>query len=35
LIFWKEPVSLLPIGIITFVLGGLLGIAIERMSKDT
>jgi hypothetical protein len=35
LIGWKELVSLLPIGIMTFVLGGLLGIAIERISKDT
>lgn len=34
LIGWKEPVSLVPIGIMTIVLGGLLGITIERMTKD-
>ena len=34
LIGWKEPVSLLPIGIMTIVLGGLLGVTIERMTKE-
>lgn len=35
LIGWKEPFSLLPIGIMTIVLGAILGVAIERMTKDT
>jgi len=35
LIGWKEPVSLLAIGIMTILLGGLLGITIERITKDT
>jgi hypothetical protein len=34
LIGWKESVSLLPIGIMTIVLGGLLGVTIERMMKE-
>jgi len=34
LIGWKEPISLLPIGIMTIVLGGLLGVTIERMTKE-
>lgn len=30
LIGWKEPMSLIPISIMTLILGSLLGIAIER-----
>jgi hypothetical protein len=33
LIGWKEPVSLLPIAIMTLVLGSLLGYAIERFGR--
>ncbi|MFH1234014.1 MAG: hypothetical protein V1493_00160 [Candidatus Diapherotrites archaeon] len=33
LIGWKEPVSLVPIAIMTLVLGSLLGYAIERFGK--
>ncbi len=33
LIGWKEPVSLLPIGIMTIVLGSALGIIIEKVGK--
>lgn len=35
LIAWKEPFSLIPIAIMTTTLGGLLGFAIERLSKTT
>jgi hypothetical protein len=34
LIGWKEPVSLIPIAIMTLVLGSLLGYAIERFGKQ-
>lgn len=33
LIGWKEPASLLPIAIMTLVLGSLLGYAVERFGK--
>ena len=33
LIGWKEPVSLVPIAIMTLVLGSLLGYAIEKFGK--
>ncbi len=32
LIGWKEPVSLLPITIMTLVLGGILGFSIDKIS---
>jgi hypothetical protein len=32
LIGWKEPVSLIPIAIMTLVLGGMLGFSIDKMS---
>jgi len=31
----KEPMSLVPIGIMTLVLGGILGISIEKFGKKT
>lgn len=31
LIGWKEPVSLIPIAIMTIILGGVLGFAIDRL----
>jgi len=33
LIGWKEPASLIPIGIMTVILGSLLGYAIERFTQ--
>jgi hypothetical protein len=33
IIGWKEPVSLIPIGIMTLILGGILGYLIERFGK--
>ena len=33
LIAWKQPVSLLPIAIMTLILGGLLGYTVERFAK--
>ncbi|MFH0867367.1 MAG: hypothetical protein V1904_14335 [Bacteroidota bacterium] len=33
LISWKEPESLIPISIMTLVLGGLLGFAVEKMAN--
>jgi hypothetical protein len=33
LIAWQEPVSLIPIGIMTTILGGLLGFFIKKFSK--
>jgi hypothetical protein len=33
LIGWKEPFSLIPIIIMTTILGGLLGLSIHRLSK--
>lgn len=33
LIGWKEPISLMPIGIITTILGGLLGFSIQKLSN--
>ncbi len=33
LIAWKEPISIIPIGIMTIILGSLLGIAIEKYGK--
>ena len=35
LIGWKEPVSLLPIVIMTTILGGLLGFLIHRFTKKS
>lgn len=34
LIGWKEPVSLIPIGIMTTILGGLLGYFIHRFNRN-
>ncbi len=34
LIGWKEPISLIPIGIMTTILGGLLGLAIHKIAKE-
>jgi hypothetical protein len=34
LIVWKEPFSLLPISIMTLILGGGLGFAIDKSTKD-
>lgn len=34
LIGWNEPVSLLPIFIMTLILGGLLGFIVERLTKN-
>jgi hypothetical protein len=34
LIGWKEPASLLPIGIMTIILGSLLGWTIERFAAN-
>jgi drug/metabolite transporter (DMT)-like permease len=33
LIGWKEPVSLIPIAIMTTILGGLLGFSIHKLSE--
>jgi len=33
IIGWNEPIALIPIAIMTTLLGGLLGFAIEKMSK--
>lgn len=33
LIAWKEPFSLVPISVMTLILGGLLGYAIHKISK--
>lgn len=33
LIGWKEPVSLLPISIMTLILGGLSGFVIDKLGK--
>ena len=33
LIGWKEPVSLIPITIMTTILGGLLGFSIPKLAK--
>lgn len=33
LIGWQEPISLIPITIMTIILGGLLGFAIEKIIK--
>jgi len=33
IIGWKEPISLLPITIITLILGGLLGYSINKLGK--
>jgi len=33
LIGWKEPVSLIPISLMTTILGGLLGFTVSRFSK--
>ena len=33
LIGWKEPFSLIPITIMTFILGGLLGYSIQKLSN--
>lgn len=33
LIGWKEPVSLIPIAIMTTILGGLLGFSIHKLTK--
>ncbi|WP_448379184.1 hypothetical protein [Fervidobacterium sp.] len=35
LIGWKEPLSLIPIGIMTIVLGALSGIAIEKTKRQS
>ena len=34
LIGWKEPFSLIPIAIITTILGGLLGFSIHKFAKN-
>jgi hypothetical protein len=34
LIAWQEPVSLIPIGIMTTILGGLLGFFIKKICKQ-
>ena len=34
LIGWKEPFSLIPIAVMTIILGGLLGFSINRITKD-
>jgi len=34
LIGWKEPVSLIPISIMTTILGGLLGFSINKLAKN-
>jgi len=33
LIGWKEPISLIPISIMTIILGGLLGFAIQKLTN--
>jgi hypothetical protein len=33
LIGWKEPISLIPIGVMTLILGSVLGFSIEQFSK--
>lgn len=33
LIGWKEPISLIPISIMTLILGGLLGLVVGKFSK--
>ena len=33
IIGWKEPVSLLPIALMTLILGGVLGYLIERLAR--
>ncbi len=34
LIGWKEPISLIPIVIMTTILGGLLGFSIQKITKS-
>jgi uncharacterized membrane-anchored protein YhcB (DUF1043 family) len=34
LIGWKEPISLVPIAIMTIILGGLLGFTINRLNNE-
>ena len=33
IIGWKEPISLIPIGVMTLILGALLGFAYNKMAK--
>ena len=33
LIRWKEPISLIPIGIMTLITGGLHGFSIDKLMK--